>query len=805
VACSPNDERTCAVPTPWYLDADADGHGGRDGVLFACERPDGHSFDSDDCDDSTAQRAPGLVESCDGIDNDCNGTVDDLSGGGTWYVDQDQDGYGDPAAATTGCNFGGERVVDSTDCDDHNDNIWPGAEETCDDIDQDCDGVVDDSDAIDTIALYVDGDNDSYGGGASVGQGCAPLAGQVTTHGDCDDGDASVYPGATEWCNGIDDDCDRVVDPDSSVDAVTWYQDDDADGYGTGGGITCSPPEDSVSIDGDCDDAQAWVNPSAIEVCNYVDDDCDGVIDSDAAEADTLYRDGDEDTFGDASRAIRSCFGTPGFIRDDSDCDDSDDSVSPDGEERCANGLDDDCDGVTDVAPCVWAIDSFGARIAGSNPSDELGGALAWGGDSDGDGVNEVLVGAEGYTRAADDAGAAFLLRGPHTATALPADADAVLVGAVAHGEAGYAVAFAGDTNLDGFDDLLVGAPSAAAVSHGSEGAAYLFLGPRSGTWTAADADASIIGATNDDTVGWSVAGVGDVDGDGWPDVAVGAPGADAAPTGREGVALLLHGPVTGSFDLYTDTWLQIFGDTEYGSAGTVVAGGTDHDGDGIDDIVVSAYRASLAPKRQDGAVYVLSGLEGGIVSTADATAVLRGDSTSDYLGYGLSSPGDLDGDGLDDLLIGTPYASPDATSNGAIYLVRGPITASATISTVAAATLLGASSSGLFGSAMDSAGDIDGDGNTDLVLGTPYRYNGTNRYAGAAIVVYGPFSGSSVAEDVGVVMTGLDADQDLGTAVAGLGDVDGDGVPDLLIGAPGDSTGGSYAGALWFVSGAGL
>jgi len=153
-------------------------------------------------------------------------------------VDADSDGYDS-----------------DVDCDDSNPSIHPGADEYCDGIDNDCDDVVDEDDAVDASTWYPDVDEDGYGSQYDTVVTCYQPTGYLGSDGDCDDSDATTYPGATETCDGVDNDCDLVVDEDA-VDMGTWYQDADGDGVGNSEVSTqsCDQPEGYVSVSGDCDD-----------------------------------------------------------------------------------------------------------------------------------------------------------------------------------------------------------------------------------------------------------------------------------------------------------------------------------------------------------------------------------------------------------------------------------------------------------------------------------------------------------------------------------------------------------------------
>jgi|GEM_PF-4853918 len=260
--------------TTWYRDNDGDNFGNPAISVEACVAPAGYVADNTDCNDNNAAIYPGATEVCNGIDDDCDGLVDEgvLS---TFYRDLDGDTYGNPFVTTQACTAPAGYVAINTDCNDNNAAIYPGATEVCNGIDDDCDGQVDEGVLL---TFYRDLDGDTYGNPSVSTQACTAPAGYVTNNTDCNDNNAAIYPGATEVCNGIDDDCDGQVD--EGV-LSTFYRDFDGDTYGNPSVSTqaCTAPAGYVTNNTDCNDNNAAIYPGATEVCNGVDDDCDGLVD----------------------------------------------------------------------------------------------------------------------------------------------------------------------------------------------------------------------------------------------------------------------------------------------------------------------------------------------------------------------------------------------------------------------------------------------------------------------------------------------------------------------------------------------
>ena len=340
--------------------ADDSGDGGGSTVSDA----DGDGFDAgEDCNDAVATINPSASEICDGLDNNCDGSTDE---GVTlpFYADTDQDGFGDPDSITQACTASAGYVDNSEDCDDSNVGVHPNATEVCNGIDDECDGQIDDDDAsVDVSAgstFYADSDGDGYGNPAADKDACAAPSGYVEDSSDCDDGDNTINPDAIEVCDGVDNNCDGPADDDDKAldtsTATTWYFDGDGDSYGNAASsrVACDQPFSFVEDDTDCDDARATINPRVLEVCDGVDNDCNGLTDDDdfgvdTSTGETFYADTDGDGFGDPDSTQDSCVALSGYVADDSDCDDTSADINPDADEVC-NDTDDDCDGDTDDA-----------------------------------------------------------------------------------------------------------------------------------------------------------------------------------------------------------------------------------------------------------------------------------------------------------------------------------------------------------------------------------------------------------------------------------------------------------------------
>ena len=327
--------------------------------------------------------------------------------------------------------------------------------------------------------------------------------------------------------------------------------------------------------------------------------------------------------------------------------------------------------------------------------------------------------------------------------------------------------------------------------------AAYLVLGPVSGTFDLSFADAKLEGEHEVDEAGWSVAGAGDVNADGYDDVLVGT---GLRLVGSHGTAYLLHGPVTGTRDLGTaDATL----DTEYGTHdGTRVTGVGDANGDGNADLLIGSPYDTEAGYLAGAAYLVLGPAIGDIDLGTAADAKLLADSESDVAGHRLSWAGDVDGDGNDDLLIAASIDQEGGMLAGAAYLVLSPVTGTHSLA-IAEAKLIGTERAFVGGCGVAGPGDIDSDGHDDLLIGA---CGVTTEVVGAAYLVTSPVSGTiELASSADVAFVVERRDHIVDAYVCGAGDVDADGRPDLLFGGAHRSDEGDRVGAAFLFYGGGL
>jgi hypothetical protein len=329
----------------WYRDLDNDGFGSTS-TLTACTQPAGYVAVGGDCNDNNPAVKPGATELCNGVDDNCNETIDEGAVSVTWYRDIDNDGYGDPLDSIRACIKPNGYVALSGDCCDTNASIKPGAPEVCNGIDDDCDGSIDESLTLTTY--YRDSDLDGFGNASHFKLACGPSGLFTATNSlDCHDNNFNIKPTATEICNGIDDNCNGQID--EGFTPTVWYKDNDNDGYGiaTNTKIACAKPSGFVALSGDCNDNNPNIKPNATEICNGIDDNCNGTIDEGLAIT-KYFKDLDSDNFGQTNDFIMRCAPQGSYkALVGGDCNDLNPALKPGATELC-NGIDDNCNGQID-------------------------------------------------------------------------------------------------------------------------------------------------------------------------------------------------------------------------------------------------------------------------------------------------------------------------------------------------------------------------------------------------------------------------------------------------------------------------
>lgn len=404
-----------------------------------------------------------------------------------------------------------------------------------------------------------------------------------------------------------------------------------------------------------------------------------------------------------------------------------------------------------------------------------LGCSVSTAGDVNGDGYSDLLVGARNWESTAGEGaeGAVFVYYG--SATGINTVADIILQPNHANDNFGSNVACAGDINNDGYSDILVGAYLAEYPTY-QEGAVFVYLGAAAGlTNTAIHRLERNVSAAH---FGRSIAGAGDINGDGYSDVVVGAPDwLNVNPDA--GAAFIYYGGATNlGGGLNPAPGLTFFGSTvANGSFGWSVACAGDVNGDGYSDVAVSAYYDANG-QAQEGTVRVFHGGAGGLNTTA--ATVIESNQANAWLGRWVSTAGDMNGDGYADLLVGVELWSNPEPLEGAIMLYFGSALG---IPSTASMTFELNSGGANVGSCVSTAGDVNGDGYSDMILGA--RIYGAS--GAAAIYHGGPYSMNLAASRS---WAGSAAGNLLGSSVANAGDVNGDGYADAIYGAPQASNG---------------
>jgi hypothetical protein len=477
--------------------------------------------------------------------------------------------------------------------------------------------------------------------------------------------------------------------------------------------------------------------------------------------------------------------------------------------------------------PLSFFTGTNGFVINGIDPNDKSGVSVGSAGDINGDGFDDFVIGADlGNPNGQSDAGEVYVIFGkgsgfsPSVNPAMLNGSDGFVINGIdSNDAAGFSVSSAGDINGDGLGDLIVGARFGDPNAQSNAGESYIIFGKSGGfspilnLSTLDGANGFVInGIDPNDAAGFSVSSAGDINGDGFDDLIIGARYADPNGRGDAGESYVVFGKASGFTQSINLSMLNgtngfvINGIDTADQSGRSVSSAGDINGDGFDDLIIGAPLAAPNGKVDAGESYVLFGKASGFSQSVNLSTlngitgfVINGVETSDRSGASVSSAGDINGDGFDDLIIGAYQADPNGQLDaGASYVVFGK--ASGFTQSFNLSTLNGANGflingiDGADGSAwsVSGAGDVNGDGFDDLIIGALRGDPNGLSNAGESYVVFGKASGfgpilnlSTINGINGFVINGNRPSDLAGYSVSSAGDINGDGFDDLILGAP--------------------
>jgi len=416
--------------------------------------------------------------------------------------------------------------------------------------------------------------------------------------------------------------------------------------------------------------------------------------------------------------------------------------------------------GASSISPAVVSV------MESDQDSALLGFSVSDAGDVNGDGYGDVIVGALGYDSGEPDEGAAFVYHG--SATGISSAAAAMVEPDQGYAHLGWSVSGGGDVNGDGYADVIAGAPH-YDDGQTDEGAAFVYHGSPAGiTSTAA---AMVQSGQDSALMGWSVSDAGDLNGDGYADLVVSAPTYDNGQT-DEGVAYVYHGSADG---ISTTAAATVESDQPGHILGYSVSGAGDVNRDGYADLIVGVTSFANGHTEEGGA-FIYHGSPSGISTTP--AAIVESDQPYAQMGTGVSDAGDVNGDGYGDVIVGAYHFDDPNIDAGAAFVYHGGPTG---ISTIAATLISSNHPYAYMGHGVSGAGDVNGDGFADVIVGAG-NYNSGEIEEGVALIYHGSTSGVS-----SILAVGLEHEQAyayMGHSVSGAGDVNGDGFADVIVGA---------------------
>jgi hypothetical protein len=469
---------------------------------------------------------------------------------------------------------------------------------------------------------------------------------------------------------------------------------------------------------------------------------------------------------------------------------------TPDTETPGSSTPDESSPGPGTPLPAILSLSEADYILRGEAAFDTLGRSIAFLGDLTGDGHSDVVLLAPGNDRSGMLAGTVYVLHGPDYDGL--EDAQGRIGGEQTDGHQLRRVDTSGDYDGDGLNDLVIGV-SIADDNGKNAGAVYVFKGPAGGDATIASASIVIYGEAEGDNAG-DASCAGDVDGDGHDDLLIGAPLSDAGGV-DSGAVYLFRGPLEPGVLKLSDADARFIGKTAGDNATVVTTSPGDLNHDGFDDVLIGAPAYDTL-QSDAGAVYVFFGPVSGAhgVAEADVTLLIPKPAAANELLGSTVALGDLDGDRNDDLIIGAPGADGNdgTTDQGAVLVMYGPLDPGTVELSSPDARILGAAPGDAAGTALAFAGDVNGDGKEDLLIGAPGNDDaGTD--AGAAWLLYGPVIGTMSLSTAGLELKGEAAGDLAGSEVA-AGDLDGDGLGEIMISAYNNGQISPHAGAVYIL-----